>query len=176
MSEQPENIIYSKKSGAYAWPQFKLLGILLAAYLIFNIYQYGINFYGLEFIVIIIGILVNFITTGFQIDFKRKRYREYAAIGKFFIGKWVALPELEYVTVFRENTVETGGNIAVRVHDKHMVFRVRLIGKKEERFEAGGFDKKERAIEAGKQCANKLSIKFLDYTDKDPKWVTLDPE
>ena len=166
--------IYIKEERYFALPQFRFLGLFLFVYVGVNIHKYGIVYYGAEFIVAAISIFLMVATTGYQIDFSKKLHREYISAVNFYYGKWIAFPELDYVTVFVVNVVETGGGVAVRLHYKHKDVRVRIIGKSREIFDVGNFTKKEEAFEVGRMCAVKLKIRLLDYTEREPKWIEID--
>lgn len=168
------NNIFSKKSGYYAWPQFRILGVFAAIYGAYGIYSNGFALFGFEIILILAGIVINLLVTGIQIDFTKKTYRKYISIFNYRFGKWVKLPEIEYVTVFREQLVKQGGVQSLGYSDRYKVLHVRLVVSESEFYEVGIFHSTEEAFDTAKQCAIHLNTRLLDYTDPKPKWV--DPE
>lgn len=167
------NNIFSKKTGYYAWPQFRILGLFAAVYGAYGIYAKGFALFGFEIVLILAGIIINLLVTGIQIDFTKKTYRKYTAIFNYCFGKWVKLPEIEYVTVFREQLVKQGGVQSLGYSDRYKVLHVRLVVSESEFYEIGIFNSTEEAFETAKQCAIQLNTKLLDFTNPEPKWIDL---
>lgn len=160
-------------SGYYAWPQFRILGILAIIYGVYKLYLIGFSLYGFEILLILAGILANLMTKGIQLDFSRKTYREYAAILGFKFGKWIELPDLDYVSVFKQQLIKQGGMQSLSYQDKHEVIIVKLVVSENEYYDIASFKNKEDGMELGKRCAQKFNTKLLDFTHPESKWVEL---
>lgn len=127
----------------------------------------------LEFALILAGLWANFMTKGIQLDFTNKLYREYLAIVGIKTGKWIKLPDIDYVTVFNQQIVKQGGVQSLAYQDKFKVFVVRLIVDKDNYYDVASFKKTIEALDVGKICADNLSCKLLDYTGQEANWVDL---
>ena len=138
--------IYKKKEGYYFWPGLRFLGFFFIGFPVVNIFNNGVVFYGAEFIIAGMGLLLVLTTIGYQIDFKNKLHREYVSFGNYYYGKWTSISEPDYVTVFVENVVETGGTLSVRYHARYPMMRVRIISKSQMRYDIGTFPKKKRLL------------------------------
>jgi hypothetical protein len=166
-------INHTKRSGFYSWPQFRILGIFAIIYGVYKLYTSGSSFAGLAVLSILVGILVNLMTKGIQLDFSRKRYREYAAILGLKYGKWIKLPDIDYISVFRQQLIKQGGMQSLSYQDKQEVIIVKLVVSENEHYDVASFKKQEDGMALGKLCAQKFNTKLLDYTNPDPKWVEL---
>jgi len=168
-----KNNIYIKRSGYYAWPQFRILGAMAVVYGIYRLYTEGFTLFGVEIALILAGIAANILTTGIQINFKNKTYREYVFLLGLRSGKWLKLPDIDYVTVHNEQIVKQGGVQSISYKDRYKVLRIRLIVSEKEHYDVGVFDNKEEAIKTGRLCAEKLNTRLLDYTEHEPIWIDL---
>jgi len=165
--------IFTRKSGYYAWPQFRILGVLAAIYGIYTLFTNGLTLFGLEFILIVAGILINLFTSGIQLEFSKNLYREYTSLLGLRFGKWINLPKIDYVTVHQNQIVKRGGVQSIDYQSRDKVLQVSLIVSEFKKYEVGIFFTKEQAIEIGKLCADNLKTRLLDYTGREPKWVKL---
>lgn len=168
-----KNNTYTKRSGFYAWPQFRILGILAIIYGIYKLYNLGFTLFGIEVFLILAGILANLMTKGIQLDFATKTYREYTAILGLIYGSWIELPHLEYVSIFKQHLTKQGGMQSLSYRDKYNVILVKLVVSEDEFYDVASFKTKEDAMVLGKLCAQKFSTKLLDFTNPEPEWVDL---
>lgn len=163
------NNLYTHTSGRISLPQFQMFGFVLLAlgvYLLINSIWFGT-------ISIIVGFALFFAIAGIQIDFEKKHYREFIGLLSFKYGKWIKLPHIEYVTVFPVKYAQRGSVASIDNVRQFSKVKVSLIVSKTKRIEAGSFNEKPEAFEAGKLIARKLNTKLLDYTSKEPKWIHL---
>lgn len=161
--------IYTHTAGRFSLPQYQMFGfvlILLGGYLLFIL-----NWFGL--IAIVVGVALFFAIVGIQIDFEKKLRREFLGLFGYKIGKWTSLPEIEYVTIFIENYAQRGSVVTIDSMNRFSKVKVSLIVSKTIKYDGGFFDSKEKALEAGKMIARNLNTKLLDYTTKEPKWISL---
>ena len=107
------------------------------------------------------------------IDFEKRLYREYFGLLNFRFGKWVLIPELEYITLYVANYVQRGSVASIDNKFKDSKINISLIISKAEKFDGGSFTNKEKTLETGKIFAHQLKTKLLDYTNKEPKWIDL---
>ena len=164
-----KNNIYTHIVGRLSLPQFKVFGFILlflGGYLI-----YLLNYWGI--FVLLVGVGLYFSVLGLQIDFNKNQRREFFGIFGYKFGKWKPLPKIEYVTIFVERYAQRGSVASIDNVQHYSKLNVSLIVSKTERYEAGFFHDKSKALETGKLIARNLNIKLLDYTTKEPKWVNL---
>ena len=167
-----DNNIYTHIAGRFTLPQFQMLGfvlILWGGYLL-----YTSNLLGL--IALAIGLGLFFSVVGIQIDFNRKLRREFFGLFGIKFGRWHSLPEIEYVTVFIEHYAQRGSVVSIDSVRQFRKVKVSLIVTKTEKYDAGYFNDKWKAMEAGKLIARNLNIKLLDYTGKEPKWINFESD
>ena len=164
------NSIYTHIAGRFTLPQFQMFGfvlILWGGYLL-----YTSNFLG--FIALAVGLGLFFMVVGIQIDFDKKLHREFFGLFGIKFGKWRVMHAIDYVTVFIEHYAQRGSVASIDNTRQFRKVKISLIVTKTEKYDAGYFNDKWKAMEAGKMIARKLNIKLLDYTGKEPKWINLD--
>lgn len=143
------------------------------AYAVYKLNAVGFSLYGFEMLLILAGLVVNLMTKGIQLNFDRKQYREYVAVAGLKSGKWIVLPEIEYVSVFNQQIVKQGGVQSISYKDKHKVLIVRLFVNEVTYYDVASFESEEKAMKIGHLCAKKLNTKLLDYSEGESKWVEL---
>jgi len=118
-----------------------------------------------EFIMFILPVALGFsVVKDLHFDLKLKKYKIAYCIGAIQMGKWNKLPDIEYVSVFRQPLVE--GNIR---------FETNLWYQRNKHFNVYESDIKEPAFEMGKQIAKILNVRLLDATIPNKNnWVNLD--
>ncbi len=161
--------IYTKQSGRFALPQFQMLGIVLL--IVGVIYSIQLNPWGIAFL--FIGIVLATMTTGIQLNLKKRTHRNYFRIIGFKYGNWVEIPTLDYVSVFVEHYSQDMGVASISATDKYKDFKISLIVSKTQRFDAGGFNDKTETFKVAEDIARKLNTKLLDYTSTEPKWINV---
>ena len=163
MAKMPE--VYTHSAGRLSLPQFQMFGFVLMAlggYLLFQSNWFGV-------VAIVVGAALFFAVVGIQIDFKKFLIREFFGIAGIKYGKWKKLPSVDYVTVFIENYNQRGSVASIDSNFKDSKVKVSLIISEKERYDAGFFNSKEKALTTGTIMAKKLNTKMLDYTGKEPK-------
>lgn len=159
--------VFNGNSEPYFPPQFRYVGFaLLIAGVIMLI---SMNYFGIGFIVI--GPAFFLLKTGIRINFGERSFQEYRGVFGLYFGKWEKLPEIEYVTVYRETESQgmnvqsiSGWNIDTR-------YNTDLIFPEPHRLKVINFPDKTAAMEAGKLLAEKLQTRLLDYTSHEPVWM-----
>lgn len=112
------------------------------------------------FIFFLTGLRFSVIRT-LYFDPDKKKYKKESSVGPFHIGNWEPLPEVEYVSVFRQ--VMTNGKVIFNVNiwygvSKHIVVYDNI--------------ELEPAYQMGIYIAKKMGVDFLDASDPhDKKWV-----
>jgi len=159
--------IYTKQAGRFAFPQFQMLGVLLLFIGIALVYR--LNPWSI--LVLVVGVSMSTLSTGVQIDFKRKMHRDYIRILGIKFGKWVIISAVDYVTVFVESYSQNMGAASIHASDNFSDFKINLVVSETQHFDAGGFTKKSEAFEKAKIISNKFGVRLLDYTFKEPKWM-----
>lgn len=164
-----QNNIYSVSFGNFSLPQFQMFGVIIFFLGLYLLYE--MNFYFL--LLLPVGLALSLTKVGIQINFEKRQHRECINVFGFLFGKWHAIPELEYITVFIEHYAQRGSVVTIDNESKFEKVKVSLIIAEPERLDGGLFDTKEKGMEAGKLLAKKLKTKLLDYTTHEPGWVEL---
>ena len=107
------------------------------------------------------------------LDIKNKRYKTELAVGIFKMGKWKPLPNVEYISVFKQRTGHDsngdGTNDTVgEIYDVNVWYNTSKHFTIYSNFEF------EPAFEMGKHIAVQLNVDLLDASvPNDSKWVEL---
>jgi|26BtaG_2_1085354.scaffolds.fasta_scaffold00024_58 hypothetical protein len=91
-------------------------------------------------------------------DLEERRFKTLFCVGVIKLGKWKPFENLEYISVFR--------------NDSKGIFEINLWYNRNKRFNISVYDEEEDALFFGKEVAQKLSVGLLDATDPyNSKWV-----
>ncbi len=159
--------IFKGSSGSYFPPQFRYVGYVLV--ITGCIMIYSMNLFGIGFIVI--GPAFFLLKTGIRINFDERSYQEYRSVMGLYFGKWVNLPEIEYVTVYTESESQDMNVQSVGNEYNDTFFNTDLIFEEPNRLKVISFPDKSAAMEAGRLLAKKLHTRLLDYTSEEPVWM-----
>lgn len=142
-----------------------ILGLLVLAAGLFSLFS---SFRG--FIIIGLGIFM-LLVEGSEFDFIDRKYRKTKSILGFTIGKWQALPEIEYISVFKTNETTTLRQTSAEANIKTEVIKLNLFHNSNKRIEAYRTYDKEDAFKKAKEIASLLNVDILDATERDSKWI-----
>jgi len=93
-------------------------------------------------------------------NLKDKKYKNQYSVGLIKVGRWKTLPNLEYVSIFKNG---------------RGIFEVNIWYNRNKRFSIYNYSYKEEALETGFDIANQLNIKLLDATTPNKnKFLDLD--
>lgn len=159
--------IFNGSSGPYFPPQFRYVGFVLV--ITGCIMIYNMNFFGIGFVVI--GPAFFLLKTGIRISFDERSYQEYRKVLGLYFGKWVKLPEIEYVTVYTESESQEMHVQSIGSESTDTCFNTDLIFEEPNRLKVISFHDKPSAMEAGRVLAKKLQTRLLDYTSEEPVWL-----
>ena len=159
--------IFNGSSGPYFPPQFRYVGYVLV--ITGCIMIYNVNLFGIGFVVI--GPAFFLLKTGIRINFNERSYQEYRSVLGLYFGKWVKLPEIEYVTVYSESESQDMHVQSIGSAYTTTYFNTDLIFEEPNRLKLISFQDKPSAIEAGRVLAKKLQTRLLDYTSEEPVWM-----
>jgi hypothetical protein len=105
--------------------------------------------------------------TGIEIDFNNKRYRVFTTLRFFKFGRWMTIPELKYVSVFRVNFLSTNTSRAGRTLTlKNEVLQVNIITKSKMRILLFETLNASKAFELAKEVAAAMSLKIWDASER----------
>lgn len=111
---------------------------------------------------IFIGLSLKFNDLGFQLDYKKQRYRHYYSIFGFKKGAWEQLPLLKKV-VLTSNKISswnTPNGISPTFKTKSIIYTIALIGEMGNSEMYFQTENKEEAEEKAQLLAEALSLKF----------------
>lgn len=159
--------IFNGNSETYFPPQFRYAGfalVITGIIMVFNMNLFGIGF-------IVIGPAFFLLKTGIRINFEERAFQEYRSVLNVHFGKWMKIPEIEYISVYKETlSHDTGGQI-INGEDNNTHYYTDLIFPEPNRLKVISFPDKKSAMEAGKLLAEKLHARLLDYTSNEPVWM-----
>ena len=143
-----------------------ILVVLAAMFYTIAIFLVGLSFYNIQFSldesiikerISILELIAIFTLGGISFSVKNtkffnleeKKYKNQYSVGPFKVGKWKALPKLDYVSIFKT---------------PRDIFEINIWHNKNKHFNIYNYFEKEEALEAGYYIANQLHIKLLDAT------------
>ena len=104
------------------------------------------------------------VVRNFLFDLEHKKYKIEYCLGPVRIGKWQSLPEIEYVSVFKQPKA-----------DGNYVFEVNLWYNRNKHFNIYESENLKPAFLMGENVANSLEVRLLDATvANNSKWVKLE--
>lgn len=142
-----------------------ILGLLVLAAGIFSLFS---SFRG--FIAIGLGIYM-LLVEGSEFDFTDRKFRKTKSILGFTIGKWQALPEIEYISVFKTNETTTLRQTSAAANITNEVIKLNLFYNSNKRIEAYRTYNVQDAFKKAKEIASSLNVDILDATKRDSKWI-----
>ena len=156
---------YEKYNFRMFTPLLVLIGV------IFIIYTQYIG----AFIAFAIGVLLVFSYQGIVIDAGLKRYLKYDRFLSLKVGRWEALSAPSYVTIVRINlsSKRSAPSPIVVPQGKQgaRAFKVNLVVEGDERFVSICRGSQEDMVKEALSLGEYLSIKVLDYTTSEKKWI-----
>ena len=108
---------------------------------------------------------------GIELNLESKKYRELISFVGINFGKWKAVPEFEYVSIFK-----TSENIRVRVaiaetNLKDLVYKINLFYNKNKYITAYKTNDIDDAMKVGIEVGRAFQIDVLDATTSNQKWL-----
>lgn len=158
---------FDRKTDSFFPFQFVFAGYILVLFGVYLLVRYNL----LGLLAVLGGLFVSFSFTGIQIDFKNQEYREYLGVFQLKRGRWAPLPDIRYVTVFADRSVQEMHMASMSSTQTSSDFKVNLIVSETARIELGVFRDKTIAMETAARLAGQLHSKLLDYTSGEPKWT-----
>jgi len=167
-----EKTVLITEGGLPLWKRIAVSGIL--TFIIFLIIRHFLNhsfsfseeyliglIKSLEIPIYLMGVAIYLsITNNYYFDFYKKKYKKELSFLFFKYGKWKRLPELEYVSAFKNS------------HDE---FEVNLWYYKNRHFKIAIYYDFDDAINAAYKISNTMNIDLLDATTRgDFKFVDID--
>jgi hypothetical protein len=140
--------------------------IFLSLLLAISIYLilFGGLFYGL----IIFGISLRYLMQkGVELDLLNMKHRELSSWYGLKFGKWQALPNIKYVSIFetkKGNRVRAGGGNAA--HFSTIIFKLNLFYNKNKHITLLESEDENKVFEIGNNISKILDIKFHNATKK----------
>lgn len=104
-------------------------------------------------------------------DLTNMEYKNENVVGPVKTGKWVTLPEIEYISVFRSKDGDDDGMTDTSGHN----YEVKMWHHTSKHFTIYSSAEPEPALEMARYIATKLQVDLLDATvPNDSKWVELE--
>jgi hypothetical protein len=142
---------------------------------------FGIGFFLVGVIAILTGNLLGiifcvvsilfFIKSGTELALHTRQYRTFSELFGFRFGPWKALPEIDYVSVFKATETIIVRDLVKDTKLKNDVIVLNLFYNGNHRIKAYTTISKEDAFKVAKQIAEILKIDILDATEVESKWI-----
>jgi hypothetical protein len=124
-------------------------------------------------ILVLIGVGFSTVTT-IHFDLAKRWYKKEIAVGKISFGKWHHLPNIEYVSVFKQETTSDDGRHPPRRTDRYDVNVWYGVSK---HFTIYSSVEMQPAYDMAYRIALRLNVDMLDATIKNNSvWVRMDKE
>lgn len=147
---------------------FMFIGLMLFALYYFqgrDAFKAFISSFNFAFFMLIIGLRFSVITS-IWFDIKGRRYKKEYRVGPVRVGKWEQLPDIEYISVFRQAVSLPG-------EDDGHVFNVNVWYGHNQHFTIYTNAVSKSAYDMALYIASRLKIELLDATDPLNKvWFT----
>ncbi|MFK7832926.1 MAG: hypothetical protein AB8B52_06600 [Winogradskyella sp.] len=111
------------------------------------------------------------IQNGVEVNFSNNTYRSIKSIFGLKLGKWEALPDIDYISVFKTTEVTTVWARTASANISKGVFKVNLFYNTNQKIEAYITEDMTDAFEKATLMSSKLHIDILDATTRDPNWL-----
>ncbi|TRX65812.1 hypothetical protein [uncultured Carboxylicivirga sp.] len=114
--------------------------------------------------------------SGLEIETQENRMRRYISILGYVSGKWIEIPELDYVTIVRvkmtSKKYQASGAIYVQAPSSKVKYRVNLATKdRRNRVVKVLTSEKDEAISEALKIGEALNLNVLDSTSHNQKWI-----
>lgn len=107
-------------------------------------------------------------------DLAGRKYKKEYAVGPIRVGKWITLPNVEYISVFRQGWSKDSDRNGIAEASGHN-FDVNVWYNASKHFTVYSSAGPEPAFEMARYIATKLQVDLLDATiPNDSKWVELE--
>lgn len=121
-------------------------------------------------IFIAIGLGLN-ITEGSDINLANKEYRTFHSLFGLKIGKWMPIPNFEYVSVFKTKESQTVRVVTAETTHTYDIILVNLFYNRNKHITFFKTNNKKEAFEVAKHFKLALDIDILDATESEKKWL-----
>jgi len=156
-------ILKEKKPFTYQISAFSLLGFGF----LFIISGFSLI---LGIVLILISIFFIIMVKGTELDFAEKKYREVKIFGNSVTGKWLDLPEIKYILLFRAimtqqlNNPGRGSNNITEISEYYIL--IKLIYSNQKKLTIYKTKNYDDALNTAKLIAQKLNLKIYDAISK----------
>ncbi len=118
------------------------------------------------------GLAIYFLLTdGTEFDFANNRYRSLKSILGIRFGTWKALPNIDYVSVFRTSETTTLRSRSAQTNVKNEIIKLNLFYNTNRKIEAYVSYDLEDAFKKAHELASLLNVDILDATEPESKWL-----
>ncbi|MQP51338.1 MULTISPECIES: hypothetical protein [unclassified Flavobacterium] len=121
-------------------------------------------------IFIAIGLGLN-TAEGSEINLFSKQFRTFHTLFGIKVGKWLPIPNFEYVSVFKTNESQTVRVITAETTQKYEIIHVNLFYNRNKHITFYKTVNKEDAFEVANHFKLALNIDVLDATENEKKWL-----
>lgn len=121
-------------------------------------------------IFIVIGLGLN-VAEGSDINLITKQFRTFKELFGFKLGKWLPIPNFEYVSVFKTKESQTVRVVTAETTQKYEIIQVNLFYNRNKHLTFYKTVNKEDAFVVANHFKQALNIDILDATESEKKWL-----
>ena len=121
-------------------------------------------------IFIVIGLGIN-TAEGSDINLSSKEIRVFYALFGVKVGKWLPMPDFEYVSVFKTKESQTVRVVTAESTQKYEIIQVNLFYNRNKHMTFYKTVNKEDAFKVANHFKLALDIDILDATESEKKWL-----
>lgn len=121
-------------------------------------------------IFIVIGLGLN-VAEGSDINLETKQFRTFHKLFNFKIGKWMPIPNFEYVSVFKTIESQTIRVVTAETTHTYDIILVNLFYNRNKHITFFKTNNKKEAFEVAEHFKLALDIDILDATESEKKWL-----
>ncbi len=125
-------------------------------------------FMGLIFVSLGLGMVTR---EGSQINLSSKQFRTFYSLFGVKMGTWEAIPNFEYVSVFKTKESQTIRVVTAETTQQYSIIYVNLFYNRNKHITFFKTTNKEEAFEVAQHFKEALEIDILDATDSETKWI-----
>ncbi|RYD72007.1 MAG: hypothetical protein EOP53_22670 [Sphingobacteriales bacterium] len=159
--------IYKHDQGAY----FPMALQIIASVIGIGGFSIVLNYPLISVFLIPLALFVVFCRNGIEVDFNETKYRDYWGPTVLRFGKWISLPEIDYISVFKTKISQTVSSRVSSVNFEDEEIQVNLITADRKRITVFETKNKNHALARAWKFADQLKVGILDATTHEREWI-----
>ncbi len=123
-------------------------------------------------LLMLLGIVLGWSFRGTRIDFSDVKLQEYFGVWGLKFGKWQQVPDLEKITITKQQYSQVLGSRGTSSKFVSTIYRAFLRGPQDYRIPFVASTNSEEVLQEARKVGQKMDLPILDCTIKAPVWIT----